>query len=209
MDETGIIEGHGLNGYVVGSAETRTVQGKQPGSRGWTTILECISAIGALTDPAVVYKGKSVQQQWFPSQLDLFDNWHFTATENGWTTDATALEWLEKVFIPQTQPRDHSARLLILDGHGSHETTEFLWKCLEYNIYLLFLPAHTSHVLQPLDLTVFPSLKRACRKELQKLSSLIDSTPIGKRNFLICYQKARQGSITPSNIKSGWRTTGL
>jgi len=209
MDETGIIEGHGLNEYVVGSAETRTVQGKQPGSRGWTTILKCISAIGALTDPAVVYKGKSVQQQWFPSQLDLFDNWHFTATENGWTTDATALEWLEKVFIPQTQPRDHSARLLILDGHGSHETTEFLWKCLEYNIYLLFLPAHTSHVLQPLDLTVFPSLKRACRKELQKLSSLIDSTPIGKRNFLICYQKARQGSITPSNIKSGWRTTGL
>jgi len=42
-----------------------------------------------------------------------------------------------------------------------------------------------------------------------KLSSLIDSTPIGKRNFLICYQKARQESIIPLNIKSGWRTTGL
>ena len=120
-----------------------------------------------------------------------------------------ALEWLERVFIPQTEPRDHSARLLILDGHGSHETTEFLWRCLEHNIYLLFLLAHTSHVLQPLDLTIFSSLKRAYRKELQKLSSLIDSTPMDKRNFLIYYQKARQDSITPSNIKSGWRTTGL
>lgn len=209
MDETGVMEGYGLNGYVVGSAETRKIQGKQPGSRAWTTIIECISATGVFTLPLVIYKGKSVQQQWFPSQLDIFDNWHFTATENGWTTDATALEWLEKVFIPQTEPRDHSARLLILDGHGSHETTEFLWRCLEYNIYLLFLPAHTSHVLQPLDLTVFSALKRAYRKELQKLSSLIDSTPIGKRNFLVCYQKARQESITPSNIKSGWRTTGL
>ena len=113
------------------------------------------------------------------------------------------------MFIPRTQPRNNSARLLILDGHGSHEIIEFLWKCLEHNIYLLFLPAHTSHVLQPLDLTVFSSLKRAYRKELQKLSSLIDSTPIGKRNFLICYQKARQESIIPLNIKSGWRTTGL
>ena len=141
--------------------------------------------------------------------MAIFDNWEFTATDNGWTTDKTALEWLEKVFIPQTAPRDHSARLLILDGHGSHETTDFLWKCLEHNIYLLFLPAHTSHILQPLDLTVFSALKRAYRKELQKLNSLIDSTPIGKRNFLVCYYKARQESITPSNIKAGWRTTGL
>lgn len=113
------------------------------------------------------------------------------------------------MFIPQTQPRDHSARLLIIDGHGSHETTEFLWRCLEHNIYVLFLPAHTSHVLQPLDLTIFSPLKRAYRKELQNLSSLLDSTPIGKRNFLVCYQKARQESFTPSNIKAGWRTTGL
>lgn len=63
MDETGVMEGYGLNGYVVGSAETRKVQGKQPGSRAWTTIIECISATGASTLPLVIYKGKSVQQQ--------------------------------------------------------------------------------------------------------------------------------------------------
>ena len=209
MDETGIMEGYGLNGLIVGNAEKRKVQGKQPGSRTWTSIIECISATGVKTKALVIYKGKSVQQQWFPSQLDVFDQWHFTATDNGWTTDNTALKWLEKVFIPQTEPRDGSARLLILDGHGSHETTDFLWRCLEHNIYLLFLLAHISHVLQPLDLTVFSILKRAYRKELQKLSSLLDSVPIGKRNFLLCYQKARQESITPSNIKAGWRTSGL
>ena len=100
MDETGIMEGYGLNEFVVGHAGKRKVQGKQPGSRAWTSILECISAVGASTHSTVIYKGKSVQQQWFPSQLDVFDKWYFTATDNGWTTDATALEWLEKVFIP-------------------------------------------------------------------------------------------------------------
>ena len=77
------------------------------------------------------------------------------------------------MFIPQTEPYDHSAILLVLDDHGSHESTEFLWKCLEHNIYLLFLPPYKSHVLQPLDLTVFSSLERAYRKELQNLSSLV------------------------------------
>ena len=33
MDEAGIMEGYGLNGYVVGSVEIRKVQAKQPGSR--------------------------------------------------------------------------------------------------------------------------------------------------------------------------------
>ena len=172
MDETGVMEGYGLNGYIVGNAEIRKIQRKQPGSRVWTTIIECISATGESILPLIIYKGKSVQQQWFPSQLEIFDNWYFTATKNGWNSDATAVEWLEKLFIPQTQPRDHSARLLILDGHGGHETMDFFWTCLEYNIYLLFLPAHTSHVLQPLDLTVFSSLKRAYRKIPEKAAKI-------------------------------------
>ena len=59
--------------------------------------------------------------------MDDFKSWQFTATENGWTSDATALEWLKKVFIPQTTPRDLSeARLLILDGHGSRSCTRYI-----------------------------------------------------------------------------------
>jgi len=38
-----------------------------------------------------MFKGKSVQQQWFPTSLNDFKSWQFTATENGWTSDATAL----------------------------------------------------------------------------------------------------------------------
>jgi 4-hydroxybenzoate polyprenyltransferase len=41
------------------------------------------------------------------------------------------------------------------------------------------------------------------------LSVLTDSTPIGKRNFLRCYYKARLDGLTAKNIKSGWRAAGL
>ncbi|OHW96941.1 transposase [Colletotrichum incanum] len=113
MDETGILEGQGVNGLVLGRAETNSVRKKHPGSRAWVSIIECISAEGLALYPLVIYKGKTVQQQWFPLDLDPYDGWEFTATENGWTTDETAVEWLLKVFLPQTAPsQPDQARLL-------------------------------------------------------------------------------------------------
>ena len=210
MDEAGIMEGQGENGLVVGSAKKRFIQKKQPGSKAWTSFIECISPIGKALDPLIMFKGKSVQQQWFPIGLAPYQGWKFTSTDNGWTSDATALEWLQKVFIPRTAPYDlNEARLLILDGHGSHETLEFMWKCYLHNIHLLFLPAHTSHVLQPLDLSIFAPLKRAYRKRLGNLALLNDSTPIGKRNFLDCYKLARIDALTVANCKAGWGASGL
>ncbi|KAM4063976.1 DDE superfamily endonuclease [Hirsutella rhossiliensis] len=141
MDEAGIMEGLGENGLVVGSAEKRSVQKKTPGSRVWTSFIECVSAAGTFLPPPVIFKGKSVQQQWFPEDLSTFSDWQFTATKNGWTSDQTAVEWLEKVFIPRTQPPDPSERrLLVLDGHGSHETVDFMYLCYQHQIHLLFLP---------------------------------------------------------------------
>ena len=210
IDKAGIIEGQGENGLVVGSAEKRFIQKKQPGSRAWTSFIECISPTGKALYPIVMFKGKSVQQQWFPIRLEPYQGWKFTTTENGWTSDDTALEWLQKVFIPQTAPHNpKEPRLLILDGHGSHETLEFMWECYSNNIYLLFLPPHTSHVLQPLDLSIFAPLKRAYRKRLSSLDYLNDSTPIGKRNFLDCYKLARVDALTVTNCKMGWSASGL
>ena len=84
-----------------------------------------------------------------------------------------------------------------------------MWECFSNNIQLLFLPLHTSHVLQPLDLAVFSSLKTSYYKQVGFLSLLTDSTPIGKRNFLRCYYKARLDALTARNIRSGWQATGL
>ncbi|KAI7909099.1 transposase [Pyricularia oryzae] len=192
MDETGIMEGKGSNGLVLGLNGIRPLQRKEPGTRGWTTIIEC----------------KSVQQQWFPADLDPFDTWQFHATENGWTNNETAIEWLKKVFIPHTLPNAPEKQLLILDGHGSHVTDEFMLLCLQYNIQLLYLPHHSSHVLQPLDLSVFGPLKEAYRRQLGFVSQFCNSSVIGKRNFLLCYRKARLKAFTAKVIQSGWRTSG-
>ncbi len=177
MDEFGLMEGQGVNGLVVGSAHTRAIQRKTPGSRAWTSFIECISATGSTLPPAVIFKGKSVQQQWFLTDKDDLRGWLFTSTDKGWINQAVALQWLEQIFIPYTQPEDPTQqRLLVLDGHNSHTIVEFMWLCHSNNIHVIYLPAHTSHVLQPLDLSIFSPLKHGYCKYLNQLNNWSEST---------------------------------
>ena len=62
MDEAGLLEGAGSNGLVLGGTKKRSFRKKQPGSRAWTSFIECISAQGHALPPLVIFKGKTVQQ---------------------------------------------------------------------------------------------------------------------------------------------------
>jgi len=212
-DEGGIMEGQGVNGLVIGSSQENpnSVPVKTTNARTWTSIIECISALGVALDPLVIFKAKSIQEQWFRRDfLAQNPSWHVTFSENGWTSNDIAVEWLGKVFLPQTKPNDPSeARLLIVDGHGSHTSDLFMATCYLNNVYLLFLPAHTSHILQPLDLGSFSSLKAAYRRFVGEYTAETDKSKLGKAKFLEFYAEARKIGLREQCIRSGWKATGL
>ncbi|RYP61877.1 hypothetical protein DL771_009966 [Monosporascus sp. 5C6A] len=164
-DEIGMMEGMGENGLVLGEAFRKFVLLKDAFKRQWVTIIACVSADGRALLPLVIFNGGDVQQQWFPDFDDeAYESWYFTTLENGWTNTEIALQWLREVFIPNTKPKDPDEwRLLVIDGHNSHTTEDFIWMCLQNKIYVIFLPAHASHVFQPFDVGVFATLKRRFR----------------------------------------------
>ncbi|TVY62619.1 Pogo transposable element with ZNF domain [Fusarium oxysporum f. sp. cubense] len=210
VDEGGIMAGFGLDSLVIGSSDPRRkafLKGSQ--SRTWTTFIEAVTADGRLLKPGIIFKGKELQQQWFIDEFRKIADWYYITSDNGWTDNHIAVEWLKEVYLPQTQPADESdARLIILDGHGSHVSDEWMATCFLNNVYCCYLPAHCSHGLQPLDNGVFNASKAAYRKELQKLTSLTDSAPVDKVNFIKAYARARAVGMTKKNILSGWRVTG-
>jgi hypothetical protein len=63
----------------------------------------------------------------------------------------------------------------------------------------LFLPALTSHVLQPSDLSVFAPLKSRYRSEITALASLDDASPVKKQSFA-ANTWAHKGDICTSSI---------
>jgi hypothetical protein len=99
--------------------------------------------------------------------------------------------------------------LLILDGHGSHISIDFLWACKSHKIELLFLPAHSSYILQPLDLAPFSIIKSKYRRSIAELATLDDVAPVKKERFISCYNQAREEGLTERIIRAGWRAAGL
>jgi hypothetical protein len=54
---------------------------------------------------------------------------------------------------------------LNLNGHGSHVTLEAIAQAHDFGLNMVTLQAHTSHALQPLDVSCFKPFKITFRKE--------------------------------------------
>jgi DDE superfamily endonuclease len=141
----------------------------QPGNRDWVTTIECINASGWCLPPFVILPGKLHQASWY---RDMPADWILAVSDNGWTTDELGLLWL-KHFDKHTASRTTRVyRLLIIDGHNSHATPEFDQYCTQNKIISLCMPTHSSHLLQPLDVSCYSSLKRAYGREIAELARL-------------------------------------
>lgn len=207
FDETGFAMGVIATAKVVTSSETF---GKpphtQPGNREWVTAIESINACGWALPPMVIFKGKLHQQ----ALTDLLpEDWRIEWSDNGWTNNRIGLEWLSKTFEPATRDKTKGQyRMLILDGHGSHVAPEFDVFCSQHNIIPICMPAHSSHLLQPLDVTCFSVLKRMYGAQVEtKMSGKVQH--IDKEDFLEIYPIARQQTFKSTTIRNGFLATGL
>jgi hypothetical protein len=70
------------------------------------------------------------------------------------------------------------------------------------------MPPHSSHLLQPLDVSCFSPLKRAYSREIK---SLIRNhiNHVTKLEFLPAVKAAYNQSFTPANIRSAFQGAGL
>lgn len=94
-------------------------------------------------------------------------------------------------------------RILISDGFETHESHDVLKFCLENNIIPCRLPSHTSHKLQPCDVSVFGPVKTAYREQVERLERR-GPNAVNKEHFVLLYRRARDAALTARNIHSGW-----
>jgi hypothetical protein len=80
-------------------------------------------------------------------------------SESGYFNDQISLEWLRYFEEFTASKQQGYKRLLIVDGHGSHYTLEFVEFCDSHDIIPFGMPPYLTHLLQPLDVAVFQPLK--------------------------------------------------
>ncbi|KAJ0126384.1 Uncharacterized protein HZ326_30513 [Fusarium oxysporum f. sp. albedinis] len=208
FDEVGFMMGVIANGMVVTGTERRArPKLVQPGSREWITVIQAINAEGWAIPPFIIGAGQYHLANWYRDS-NLPDEWAIATSPNGWTDNELGLEWL-KHFDRYTKTRSVGRyRLLILDGHESHHSLEFEKYCQANKIVTLFMPPHSSHLLQPLDVGYFSLLKRAYGREIEHLMRC-SITHVSKTEFFPAFYAAFQATMTEKNIKAAFRGAGI
>ena len=80
--------------------------------------------------------------------------------------------------------------------------------CIAYKIDLFLLPPYSSHITQPLDVSIFGPLKTYLTLEIDAIFR-ISTRRIQRVEWTQAYIKARAKCFRPSNIESGFRKTGI
>jgi DDE superfamily endonuclease len=118
----------------------------------------------------MIFKGKDVQTSWFYTEVE--QDWLYITLENGWTSNNIGLSWLKELFLIESAIDDPlQTRILVLNGHESHIPTNFIYECEIHNVKLFYLSAHSSHVTQPLNLSIFSPVKHHYRKEIDTIAA--------------------------------------
>jgi hypothetical protein len=101
----------------------------QDGSREWITVPACVCADGSHSPPSLIYQSaaSTIQSGWVEDIEAKEHSVHVISSPSGWINKDIGLAWLEQVFNRHTKVKARqSYRLLILDGHGSRVTMDFI-----------------------------------------------------------------------------------
>lgn len=86
---------------------------------------------------------------------------------SGWIQLSTFSEWFEH-FVENVKPTLDDPVLLIIDGHYSHtKNIDVIDRAREKGVRIVCLPPHTTHRLQPLDVSFMAPFKHYYAKEVE------------------------------------------
>ena len=208
FDETGFMMGVITSQLVITGSERR---GKrkviQPGNREWITVIQGICAAGWAIPPFTIYAGKHHISSWY-EDMSIPRDWVIAVSANGWTNNELGVAWLKHFDAHTKSRRVGGHRLLVIDGHESHNSLEFQRICKEERIITLCMPPHSSHLLQPLDVGCFSPLKRAYGGQISVLVRH-HINHISKLEFLPAFKAAFEKTFSSINIISSFRGAGL
>lgn len=98
--------------------------------------------------------------------------------------------------------------MLVVDGHNSHFTWDFVHSCMDNQIDIFCLPPHTTHILQPLDVGIFGPLQHHYSQAASDYLHQTDQA-ITKSNFLPILREARYRTYTKKNVQAAFAATGM
>ena len=203
VDEKGISQDHAPP-HVISSTLAHP-PAVTSGKSSTVTILGCGSASGMAVPPYFVFPGKRMMPDLLTGASPGADG---CMSDSGWSNSEVFRDYLQMHFMKFVPSHSDQKILLILDGHKSHVSVGLVEWANTQGIILYILPAHTSHLLQPMDVGCYGPLQRIynslCHKFMRETSGTITRYNICE---LAC--KAYTRALSAENLQAAFRRTGI
>lgn len=205
MDETGISTVQ-KPGKILAPRGQKQVGGVTSWERGKNITVVCaMSASGIYTPPMFIYPRKRMspllQRGGPPGAI-------YRCSHNGWSNEELFLDWL-KHFQRTTKSSEEDPVLLLMDNHGSHISLQCYDFCRTHHIHVVSLPPHSSHRLQPLDVSFYGPLKNAFNKECDNFMKTNFHQNITPYDIAPIFSKAYLRIATLEKAVAGFKACGI
>ena len=175
-----------------------------------TTAVVYASASGLHCPPLIIHKGKKVMEAW---KKNIKRGVMVGASDNGWINKKLFYYYGQR-FVHKLhawgllgQGRKH---VLLMDSHKTHLFNYNYMSLMQENgIIVLAIPAHTSHLLQPLDDAPFASFKSAWYESIWLQVRESGARKLSKSEFFDVFNQAWDTGMTVRNIRAGFEHTGV
>lgn len=198
------------------------------------TALPVVFADGSEMPPHFIVKGQRRPKWWGGKEFCIdfigteFEQATLSVQKNGWMDSEIFLAWFTEKFLPFTSDR-RSAKtpvILILDNFSGHVHPATLRVARENNVIMVGLPPHSTHITQPLDVTLMKPLKDYWKSVVETLqvenpwdiykeqdvirllcqpNPIIGARPDHPAGFWSPWSK----TFTRKNVKTAFYSTGL
>lgn len=197
------------------------------------TCLPVVFADGTYMPPHFIVKGKKRPRWWGSPEYQamlastVFAEASLSVQDNGWMDTVIFLTWFQEKFLPFTADRRSAVTpvILVLDNFSGHVHPEVLQKAKDNHVIMVGLPPHSTHITQPLDVTLMKPLKDYWSNAITSLQVKQPWERYTEQDVikLLCEPTLTLGvqpenglpwspwskAFTPANIKSAFATTGL
>lgn len=205
-DESGLSTVPNKLPLVISPKGSRRVSKVVSGERGRNvTIICCISATGFYLPPLLVFARKRMLPELVerapPGTVGF-------CSDNGWSNCDIFVSFL-KHFNLHAKPSKEVPALLIVDNHKTHVSLEAIKFCRDNNIIMVGFPPHTSHRLQPLDVSFFGPLKSYYSQACDNFMVTHPGQPITDKKVGEILSNAYFKAATVGNAVNGFKESGI
>ncbi|XP_017301521.2 uncharacterized protein LOC108252967 [Diaphorina citri] len=173
------------------------------------TVLLTLRADGVIASPLVIYPYKRMPTN-ITSKYPRGCGWGLGQSDSGWMLSETFFEYVTNVLHPWLKANNIKMPIILyLDGHSSHLSLPVIEFCKEVGIILIALLPNSTHLLQPLDVGLFKSLKDSWKQCVRTWRIKNDTRRLGREDFAPLLKTCLDCLQTESMAQNAFRKCGL